>query len=100
MCGSESIRQATQGPAEGATIKLNEAQRRAPRHCGVAFPWWTFWLLWPLFYLVKGAAHLAAPLLSWLSQPLILTVTPLPLLLIGAGLALLLVAATRRHRGG
>ncbi len=96
MGRSRSCRRAAQGPAEGATVKLDEA----PRPCAVAFPWWTLWLLWPLFYLVKGAAHLAAPLLGWLSQPLILAVTPLPLLLIGAGLALLLVAVARRRRAG
>ncbi len=96
MCGSRSSRRATQGAAEGATVKLEEG----PRPRDVAFPWWTLWLLWPLFYLVKGAAHLAAPLLGWLSQPLMLTITPLPLLLIGAGLALLLVAVARRRRAG
>lgn len=95
MChNSRSFQRAAQGPTEGATVKLDEASRP----CTVAFPWWTLWLLWPLFYLVKGTAHLAAPLLGWLSQPLILTITPLPLLLIGAGLALLIGAAARRRR--
>lgn len=93
MCRSRSFQRTAHGPAESVTIKLDEA----PRACSVAFPWWTLWLLWPLFYLVRGAAHLAAPLLGWLSQLLFLAVSPLPLLLIGAGLALLLVAAARRR---
>lgn len=98
MCGKKhhQLKMAAPGaPAEGATVRLTDRPAgEGPRPCG-GFPWWTLWMIWPLFWLAKGAFALAAPLVAWLSQPLLLTITPLPLLLVGAGLALLLLRA--RH---
>ncbi|NJM06487.1 hypothetical protein HC891_10250 [Candidatus Gracilibacteria bacterium] len=59
------------------------------RECG--FPWWTLWLIWPLLGLIKAASAALAPLLVLLTTPLALEVTLLPLLLIGAGVALVLL---------
>lgn len=86
-------------PVDGETVRLADLPRGEGRRCGPGFPWWTLWMLWPLFWLVKGVAALAAPAVAWLGQPVLLTVTPLPLLLVGAGVAILLVGALRRGRG-
>ncbi len=84
---------------EGETRKLELPPAQTGKRCGnpFPFPWQALWLIWPLLFVVKGAAHLAAPLLNWLSQPIVLSITPLPLLLIGAGLALLLIGAAHRR---
>lgn len=84
------------GPYEGETRKL-EAPGAPGRRCGGAFPWQALWLIWPLMAVLKGAGALAGSLLGWLTEPVLLSLTPLPLLLIGAGLALLLVGAARRR---
>lgn len=65
---------------------------------GGAFPWWIFWVIWPVAFGVKALAGLSAPIMGWLSRPLVLEVTLLPILLIGAGLAILVVSALRRNR--
>lgn len=83
------------GPYEGETRKL-EPPHAPGRRCG-AFPWQALWLIWPLMAVLKGAGALAGSLLGWLTEPVLLSLTPLPLLLIGAGLALLLVGAARRR---
>lgn len=100
MCGhTRRFQTASPGhPAEGETVRLGSLERGEGRSCGAGFPWWTLWMLWPLFWLVKGAFVLAAPLYAWLSQPVVLAVTPLPLLLVCAGLAILLIGGLRRRR--
>jgi len=57
-------------------------------------------MLWPLLAVLKWATAFAAPLLTALLQPVTLTAAPLALLLIGAGVALLLVGRRRGDRGG
>lgn len=86
-----------EGPADGETVRLGDRPYHRARSCG-GFPWWTLWMIWPLFWLAKGIAQLAAPVAVWLAQPLTLTIPPLPLLLIGAGTVILLVGAIRRMR--
>jgi hypothetical protein len=52
-----------QGAYEGETVRLGTlqtaqgVQQKPFGMCGVqgGFPWWTLWLIWPLFGLVKGA---------------------------------------------
>lgn len=99
MCGARREPRAAgpNYPADGETVRLGALPRGGGRSCGGGFPWWTLWMLWPLFWLLKGAFALAAPVVAWLGQPLALTVTPLPLLLIGAGAAALALGALRRR---
>lgn len=98
MCGKRYVQaQPADGSAEGATIRLNAIPAERASHCRSGFPWWALWTIWPLMFLMKGATFLLTPLVAWLSQPLTLTLTPLPLLLIGAGVALLIVGALRRR---
>lgn len=82
-------------PYEGETRQLRLQTDRHELRC-LRSPWHALWLIWPLTYVLKGAAGLAAPALAWLNQPLLLTLTPLPLLLIGAGVVLLLAAGRRK----
>jgi hypothetical protein len=63
--------------------------------CGSGFPYWALWLIWPAIWLFKGAGAALAPLLAALTYPVAMSITPLPLLLIGAGLALLLLDRAR-----
>ncbi len=50
----------TERPYEGETVRLQTSvplqaqgmQRRHAFHHG--FPWWTLWLIWPLFGVIKG----------------------------------------------
>jgi hypothetical protein len=99
MCGHKRELQAAGAdlPADGATVRLNDLSPTRRASCRAGFPWWSLWMLWPLFWLIKGAAALSAPVLAWLSQPVLLAVTPLPLLLIGAGVAVLVIGALRRR---
>ncbi len=98
MCKAKrELRAASPGrPAEGETVRLGDWPGGEGQRCA-HFPWWTLWLLWPLFWLLKGTFALAAPVASWLAQPLTTAVTPLPLLLIGAGVAALAIGALRRR---
>lgn len=89
-------RETRETPYDGETRKL-EPPAAGGRSCG-SFPWKALWLIWPLIYLLKGAAFLAAPAMAWLSHPVALTITPLPLLLIGAGVLLVIGARARRAR--
>lgn len=100
MCGyKRELRTAgADYPADGETVRLTDLSQADGRRCSPGFPWWTLWMLWPLFWLAKGALHLSAPVVAWLSQPLVLAVTPLPLLLIAAGLAILAYSALRSGR--
>lgn len=82
---------------EGETRRLSAPSARG-RCWGGGFPWWTLWLLWPLFALLKGATALIGPALGWLNQPVVLAIAPLPLLLIGAGVLLLVLGVARRSR--
>jgi hypothetical protein len=80
---------------EGRTVRLDPALGEAAlgerRACfGGRFPWWTLWLIWPLLALASKAAGALAALVPLLWTPLTVQITPLPLLLIGVGLALLL----------
>jgi hypothetical protein len=90
-------RERREAPYDGETRELGQRPAGGGRRCA-RFPWPVLWLIWPLMFVVKGAMLLAGPALAWLSQPVLLTVTPLPLLLIGAGAALLLIDARRRGR--
>lgn len=101
MCGHRrTVRASGVGyPADGETVRLVDTTGGKRLSCAAGFPWWTLWLLWPLFWLIKGAAALAAPVLAWLWQPVALTITPLPLLLVAAGVVVLLIGAVRRGRG-
>lgn len=84
-------------PYDGETRKL-ELPRQGRRSCRSGrFPWPALWLIWPLMFVLKGAFFLSVPALAWLSQPVLLTITPLPLLLIGAGALLLLTGARNRR---
>ena len=51
-------------PYEGKTIRLDARQEpsgvRAMHWHRGGFPWWTLWLIWPLFGLVKGLAVVLA----------------------------------------
>jgi hypothetical protein len=94
MCGMKR-RTEPEVPYDGETQKL-QVPHVAGGRCGIGFPWQMLWLIWPLTFLFKGAFVLAAPAIAWLSQPLALTITPLPLLLVAAGLAVLLFGARRR----
>jgi hypothetical protein len=67
-----------------------------PGRCTGGFPFWGLWLIWPAVWLLKGASAAAAPLLAAMLQPVALAVSPLPLLLIGAGVAILLFNRERR----
>jgi hypothetical protein len=98
MCGAKRRLRAAGAdyPADGETVRLVDLPRGEGRRCGGGFPWWTLWMLWPLFWLAKGSMALAAPIVAWLGQPVVLSVSPLPLLLIGAGLAALAIGALRR----
>ncbi len=84
------------GPAEGQTVRLNDQPATSGASCGRGFPWWVLWTIWPLIFLVKSTAYLLTPLFGLLNQPLTLSITPLPLLLIGAGLLVLIIGAVRR----
>ena len=56
---------AAEGAYEGQTVRLDTRgimagqgrAQRAHRWCG-GFPWWTLWMIWPLFGLVKWLAPL------------------------------------------
>jgi hypothetical protein len=97
MCGKRSVeRDPATGPNEGGTVRLTDLPFADTSRCGRGFPWWVLWTIWPLIFLAKSAASLFTPLVGLLNQPIILTITPLPLLLIGAGLILLLAGAWRR----
>lgn len=100
MCGHKrELQTAAAGyPADGETVRLTDLPRAEGRSCRAGFPWWTLWMLWPLFWLVKGGFFLAAPVIAWLGQPLAFTITPLPLILVGAGIALIVLGALRRGR--
>jgi hypothetical protein len=63
--------------------------------CIGGFPFWALWLIWPAIWLLKGASAAATPLLAAMLQPVALGVSPLPLLLIGAGVAILLLDRAR-----
>lgn len=91
-------RETTDGPFDGETRRLEPPPAGGGRRRCAHFPWQALWLIWPLMVMLKGAFFLATPALAWLSQPLILTITPLPLLLVSAGVAALLIGAARRHR--
>lgn len=99
--GEASWRERSGGTFDGETRKLelprvaDEGRRHSCR--GGRFPWPLLWLIWPLAFIVKGAASLSAPLLAWLSQPLVFSITPLPLLLVGVGLGLILAGVVRRR---
>lgn len=101
MCGRRSELQPAPsvGPYQGETMRLSAtaAETRPSRRWG-GFPWWALWMLWPVLGGLKWAAAFAGPLLGTLLQPVTLTVAPLALLLIGAGLALLLVGPRRSGR--
>jgi hypothetical protein len=66
---ADSAALAAGGAYEGQTVRLDrrevepaqDSSARAGRgeFCARAFPWWTLWLIWPLFAAFKG---LAAPL--------------------------------------
>lgn len=49
----------SEGAYEGETVRLGAyqpvqgMQRKQFHHCG-GFPWWTLWLIWPLFGVIKG----------------------------------------------
>ena len=102
MCGTRrALRSAPSvGPYQGETIRLSAISAEIRPSCRPGgFPWWTLWMLWPALAGLKWAAAFAGPLLGTLLQPMTLTVAPLALLLIGAGLALLLVGHRRSRRG-
>jgi hypothetical protein len=65
---------------------LHSARRHA---CG-GFPWWTLWLIWPAFWLVGKASGALGGLLAFLTTPVALQISPLPLILIAAGVVVLL----------
>jgi hypothetical protein len=99
MCGKRHFDPATaRGPAEGQTVRLTDLPHRTAGRCGNGFPWWVLWTIWPLMFLVKSTGYLLTPLVSLLNQPIMFSVTPLPLILIGAGLLILLVGLLRRTR--
>ncbi len=58
-----------EGAYEGETVRLDtqregqEARRETGRHGH--FPWWTLWLIWPLFLLAKWIVVTLAGLVHW-----------------------------------
>jgi hypothetical protein len=98
MCGYKRELRAAGAdyPADGETVRLTDLAQGGGRRCSPGFPWWTLWLLWPLFWLAKGALHMVAPVVAWLSQPVLLAISPLPIILIAAGLVVLALGALRR----
>jgi hypothetical protein len=92
----QTWREAGERPYDGETRKL--APPPQGRRSCAPFPWKALWLIWPLIFVLKGGFLLAAPALAWLSRPVLLTVTPLPLILVGVGVLLLL--GSRRRRAG
>lgn len=92
MCQRRTRFQTVNGPAEGETVQLRlESERRCSN-----FPWWMLWMIWPALWLIKGLALVLGPTLAWLNQPLMLQITPLPLVLIIAGVVMLVIATQRR----
>jgi hypothetical protein len=96
--GCEHRQRSDTGVAEGATVRLDAGAAPERRHCGGRFPFWTLWMIWPAIWLFKGLAALSAPLLGALAHPMALSVSPLALLLVAAGVALLLAGRARRER--
>ncbi|MBP1467888.1 hypothetical protein EYB53_019385 [Candidatus Chloroploca sp. M-50] len=95
MCRIQEQTRSSHYPVEGETVQLG-ALEGTGRQCAGRFPWWMLWVAWPLFFIVKGSWHLASPLMTWLGEPLVLTVTPLPLLLVAIGIAVLMIDRVRR----
>ncbi|WP_129675590.1 hypothetical protein [Candidatus Chloroploca sp. Khr17] len=95
MCRIQERTRSFHYPVEGETVQLG-ALEGTGRQCAGRFPWWMLWMAWPFFFLVKGVWHGASPLVAWLGEPLVLTVTPLPLLLVAIGIAVLVIDRMRR----
>ena len=85
-----------EGPYEGETVRLG-TQHDGQAAQGIArhghFPWWSLWLIWPLFGLVKWLvpalrAGIAA-VAGTLSELPLLAAGPWPILLIVVGIMLL-----------
>ena len=99
MCGKQRFDPApADGPAEGQTVRLTDLPNQSETRYGRGFPWWVLWTIWPLVFFTKSATYLLTPLFGLLNQPIMLTITPLPLLLIGAGGVILLIGVVRRSR--
>jgi hypothetical protein len=97
MCRQRTYEPAvSDGPREGETVRLTDLPATQSTCAGTRFPWWVFWTIWPLIVLFKSAAYLGTPILAFLSQPIVLNITPLPLLLIGVGVLVLLADRIRR----
>ena len=102
MCGkhkwSQSERSAVaQEGYEGKTIRLGEEQPGGPAQGASIhwhrFPWWTLWLIWPLFGLIKGAVVAVSGMVgaaaTQLAEISVGALSFWPLLLILLGLLLL-----------
>lgn len=98
MCKRRSSASSHEHVQHGETVRLTDLPMTHRNGHGIHFPWWVFWTIWPLMLLFKSASALFAPLMEVLNQPIMIQISLLPLLLIGAGVLIVLLDLSRRAR--
>ncbi len=88
---SEPHRSTEERAYEGETVRLDPNQApamgRTMQWRRGGFPWWSLWLIWPLFGLIKwlvvAAAGLVTNVAGALPEPALFTLWPVALIVIG-----------------